>query len=366
MGMLDFIFGGSSPPNAPATGGNRNIPQWMSDASMDYVNKVHAVANDPYQAYDAPRIAAPSSNETGAWDTIGGVAGKYDPAMQGALSTVSGVPASADTYYKPAAADISSGTGTFTGDTVNKYMNPYEGNVIQRGADLATRNFQENILPGLNSQFVGAGQFGSTPNAAVAYRGARDVTQNIQDTANTELAGAYDAARGAQGADASRAITAGTALSGLAGSRGALDINAGTAAGDLASTGSGMDLKAAAARDAAGQEQTGYNQKNLDLRYNDFQNQNNYDKNQLNWEGASLAGTPVQSGSFSQTDPSNYYDASPIGTGSSGAGLAGLLTGARGGVVKKPATDDDALPGWLHEAMKELMRAHRRGALSAA
>ena len=362
MGMQDFIFGGQSPPNTAPTGGNTNVPQYLSDAQMDYVNKVHGVANMPYQTNPNPRVAGPSDNQTGAWSTIGGIASQYDPAIHGALTATQGVMPTANKGFDTAAGDITKGTGTFTGRNVSDYMNPYLDQVTNRSAQLATRNFDENILPGLNSQFVGAGQFGSTPNAAVAYRGARDVTQNIQDDANATYAQGFDTAGSNFRSDQGRDITAGQALGTLANNRGALGLQASDQASREAIDAGTFDLKAAAARDAAGQEQTGYNQKNLDVLNSDWQNQNDYLKNQLGWEGQMFGNVGPTSTSKNSTGPAPYYDASPLGTGAAGGALSGLLH-AKGGVVKEP--DNDELPGWLQEALKELMRAHRRGALSA-
>ena len=57
---------------------------------------------------------------------------------------------------------------------MQNFMNPYTQNVVNEQARLSNQNLNENILPGLNSTFTGAGQFGSTRNADFTNRAIRD------------------------------------------------------------------------------------------------------------------------------------------------------------------------------------------------
>lgn len=374
MSVTDFVFGGKSPPNSPATGGNTNVPQWMSDFQMEMVNRANTLANDPYQAYPGPRVAPASADQTGAWNQIRANQGKYDPAFKGALSTASGVMGGANPYFNSAASNIGGSTGTFTGNTVGQYMNPYEQQVIQRGADLATRNFNENMLPQLNSMFVGSGQFGSSPNAAVAFRGARDVTQNIQDTAGAQLAGAYDTGQGAFQADKSRQLGAGQAYGALGSNYGALGLNAARTQGDVATQAQNAGYQDTSQLAGAGADQRAITQQSTDQAYQDFINQRDYQWNQLARAQQVGQGTGPVSSDWSYTGPSKVYGASPAGVGLAGAAAnqgiqamgaakGGLMRApvkkARGGLTRVLASKD--IPAWLREAIQIDMQEHRRG-----
>jgi len=67
----------------------------------------------------------------------------------------------------------------FTGNNAARYMNPYQRQVAERIAELGNRNFQEKILPALSSEFIKAGQHGSTRHAKLARKAARDVQREI-------------------------------------------------------------------------------------------------------------------------------------------------------------------------------------------
>jgi hypothetical protein len=55
-----------------------------------------------------------------------------------------------------------------------QFMNPYTQNVVNEQARLSNQNLMENVLPGVNSTFAGAGQFGSSRNADFTNRAIRD------------------------------------------------------------------------------------------------------------------------------------------------------------------------------------------------
>jgi hypothetical protein len=59
---------------------------------------------------------------------------------------------------------------------------------------MGNRNLSENVLPGVNSTFAGAGQFGSTRNADFTNRALRDNQQVISNAQATALNQAYDQA----------------------------------------------------------------------------------------------------------------------------------------------------------------------------
>lgn len=377
MSVLDFVFGGKPAPNNPAQGGTASIPQYMSDASMQIVNKANGLYNnETYQPYDGPRVAGATPQQQQSWDTVGQTAGTYQPAVNSALQKTEAIAGTANGGYTNAANTVKGGLGRFTGDTVDSYMNPYLKNVTDRSTELAMRNWNEQMLPGLNSQFVGSGQFGSSPNAAVAYRGARDVTDSIQSQANAELAAGYDTAQGAFSNDQNRQLTGGMDQASIAGQRANTGLEAANQQANLAQTAQGMGYKDASALDAAGQEQRGINQQGYDTRYGDFVDQRDYQKNQLNDYEHVIAGLPGQSQSSTYVGP-GQVGASPAAlAGGVAAGMAGLWPNtnpntpppntpvqgqgqnqmARGGLIdSKPKRD---IPGWLREAMLELMDKH--------
>lgn len=76
-------------------------------------------------------------------------------------------------------AQYNAGAGQNGQPGMQDFMNPYTQNVVNEQARLSNQNLTENILPGVNSTFAGAGQFGSSRNADFTNRAIRDQQQNL-------------------------------------------------------------------------------------------------------------------------------------------------------------------------------------------
>lgn len=119
---------------------------------------------------------------------------------------------------------------------VNQYLNPYTQDVTDQIARLGTRNLTENILPGVSSDFIKAGQYGSGQMGTIGERAIRDTQQSILDAQTNSLQAGYGQALSAAQTDLAR-------QAGLAGTAGGLGtaqqqalLGAGQATGQLSST----------------------------------------------------------------------------------------------------------------------------------
>lgn len=382
MGLSDFLFEGQAPPAVTTYGqSTQNIPQFMSDYTLGLISRANAIAAEPYQAYGGPRVAGFTPDTQNAFNTTRTAANAYQGPLSQALG-LTGQAAQANplTSASPLLASAANMTqqagnapgalsaaspymqqasGTFTGNNVNQYMDPYVQNVVNRSADLANRNFNENLMPGIQDKFTRAGQYGSRGMLTDATRAARDTTENIQSQSNAALSQAYQNAGQLYGADASRAGTLaqlagslsgsdqaarlqaaaqlgqlGSATGTLAGQTGALQLQAGQQYGALGQGAQQMGLQGAAALDTIGQEQQGLNQRNLDTAYQDFTNQTQYPRQTIDWMSSVIRGIPYsQTANTSQTGPASAYQPSPLSQiASLGTGIAGLqqLLGKQG------------------------------------
>jgi hypothetical protein len=373
MSLTDFLFEGSAPP-AVTTYGQRteNIPQFMSDYTLGLISRANAIAAEPYQAYGGPRVAGFTPDTQNAFNQTRMAANAYQGPLAQALGLTgqaaeSNPLATASPYITNAASMtqqagnapgalsaaspyMQQAGGTFTGSNVNQYMDPYIQNVVNRSADLANRNFSENLMPGIQDKFTRAGQYGSRGMLTDATRAARDTTENIQSQANAALSQAYQNAGQLYGADASRAGTLaqlagslsgsdqatklqaagqlgtlGSTLGALQGQTGALQLQAGQQYGALGQSAQQLGMQGAAALDTVGQEQQGLNQRNLDTAYQDFQNQTQYPRQTIDWMSSVIRGIPYsQTSNTSQTGPASLYQPSPLSQ------IAALGTGAAG------------------------------------
>lgn len=81
-----------------------------------------------------------------------------------------------------------------TPQDIEYYMNPYRQNVLNRIRDESLRNFNERIMPSIESRFTKHGQHGSLQHRRESERFARDMHNDITDRQNEFLSRAYQQA----------------------------------------------------------------------------------------------------------------------------------------------------------------------------
>lgn len=227
-GVKDFLFQGSAPVSVP-TGSDTTtaFPLWLQQALFNTVGAASGLAQQPYQPFPGPTVAAPSAATTGAWDLAQSQVGGYQPFMQraGALTESAGRPWSAS--------------------DVEPFLNPYQDFVT--GA--LNRNLTQNLLPAIQDKFVGAGQSRSPQELEITQRALRDT----QGAVGESMAGAYGAAMNTAMADRTRQMQAGAQsaeLGALSSRLGSIDV------GQLAAAGQAQDINSQANLDAARQRFT--------------------------------------------------------------------------------------------------------------
>lgn len=302
MPFSDFLFQGSTPPavttESNAQGG---LPLWYSSYLSTLANQASTIAGQPYTPYSGQRIADMDPQQQQAHDYLGANATNWQAPLDQAQTN---------------AGQISAG---FDNQQFNQYMSPYIGGVVNEIGRLGNQNLNENLLPTLNSQFVGAGQFGSARNATMDEQLIRDTGANISGQQGMALQGALTAAQ--QGYNTGQA-NRNQAASNL---------------GGLAQTEQGLTTGTAGALSASGQTMQNFNQAGLDLGYTDFQNQINYPRQNVNFMSSVLRGTQVPTSQTStNTAPfSGSMGPSPIAT-FGGLALAGAgANAATGGYGKE-------------------------------
>ena len=217
-----------------------------------------------------------------------------------------------------------------TGPTdIGEFYNPYEERVIRNLEQEGARNLQENILPNINTRFIGAGQYGSTGHQDFTNRAVRDTQEAASKArAAAQQAGfntALQAALGKQetqlqagqlaGKDIERQMLGGEALQNLAGAQQAQGLRTIGILGQLGGQ----------------QQQQGQNERNV--AYQEFQNQANFPYLQQARETEMIRGQPVSTQNiYSSVNPTPppQPQASPY------TQAGGLLAGATGAFNQRP------------------------------
>lgn len=347
MGVLDFLFEGK-PPESVTTYGQtvENMPKWYSDYTEGLVAKANSIAAEPYQTYNGPRVAGFTPQQQQSFQDVQDNQGAYKPYTNAATSYFNSAgqvnPLSYASPYLNSAATETEGalsaakpymdaaSKNFPG-SVQDYMDPYVGNVIDRGTQLAMRNYNENIQPGLNSQFVRAGQYGSSAHEHEANQAARDLTEGVQSNAMSQLSQGYQTAGQLFDADAARqgnlaqlaqtgALQQGAQMGQIGATQGQLanlyaqnQLSTGQNMGSLGDLIQSMGLKDSAALEGVGAEQQALGQRSLDTAYQDFTNQKNFPKSQVDWLSTVIRGMQVPtSTTTSNTAPATSSQPSPL------------------------------------------------------
>lgn len=401
--------GGSSAPAQPSTTTQvQDIPAWEQGYVTDLLGRAQTISNQPYQQFQGPQVAGFTDPQTQAFsniedagatnqanqaaamgqanqgaNTINGIYGSgagdinaassYNPlaAVAPYLGAAAGYnsAAAAQPWLNQAAGYQSAATQAATPQGIQSYMSPYTNDVVNGIQNEANLNWNQNIMPGVNNEFVGSGQYGSGRNAQVLGQAAgnfqtglsANVANALQsgyttagnqaatqagilgNAANSAISGG-NAASSAQGTQisnllnqanaagtstqqqASNLLGQGQALGNLASTQGGQQLNAATTIGNLGSQNAATNLTQNQALQAVGQQQQQLNQTNLNTAMQNFQNQVNYPAQQTEYLNQIIRGLPAPSVATSSSQTTPAYSVSPLSAlGGAGTGALSLL-----------------------------------------
>ena len=284
------------------------LPAWYTQYAQDLLGRASAATSQPYQRYEAARIAGFQPEQEQAFDLFQQGMGSYQP------------------YVNAATEAVNRGTGSFTDPGVaGRYMNPYIQNVISGIGSTAARNLSENILPTINRTFVGGGTFGGSRSAEFTQRAIRDTQAQALSKQMEAMADAYKSGADLYGTEASRALTGAQQYS------------------QLGETAQEQRLRELTGLESIGAKRQELGQKSADLAYEDFQRQRDFPLTQVQ-QFAGIGGVPSPSGSGTaiRTEPGTSGLGSILGTAATVAGTIGALGGfgkkgfKDGGEIERP------------------------------
>jgi hypothetical protein len=300
-GTTSSLFRGQAVPPQP-TGSDTSTayPQWLQQYVYNLGSAATNLADSPYQAFTGQQVATPSSQTQQAWTQAGNNIGSWQPniAKAGALTTDAATP--------------------LTASDINQYVNPYIDTVLGGLADASNRNFNTNVLPGIQDRFVSAGQSRSPQEARITTDAVYNQQQALDQAQAGALTQAYQGGTNTALAQQQAKQTGGAQL----GQLGALTQQLGAAdVGQLA---------------ASGQSQDTVNQANLNAAQNNFYQQQQWPYQNLAFASNIIRGQPVNANTQvvgQQYNPGQAYTSSPLSTFAGTAAGASALGLAKGGSV---------------------------------
>lgn len=252
--LFDWLF----EPTKSTSSSTTSVPEWVSQAGKSNYTLASGIAQQPYQAYGAPRVAGFSPDQTSAMDTL-------RTTQPRALTLPAGG------YRPPRLVDNIPGAEGAAGGagSIADYENPYTENVINRG--IAKMREAANIgQQNINNQQHMSESFGDARHGLQSEELERDLIKEVGDFSGQQYAQGYDTAQQLRESDINRLM-------------------------------SSQDLARADQQDLltwldslfkSGSNQQDLTQKSLDTAFGDFTRQQNYPKEMLDVLTAALTGTP--------------------------------------------------------------------------
>lgn len=308
------------------------MPQFYTDYAQQILANQAAVAGQPYQTYQGPRVAEFAPAEQQGFALTGQAAGAYQPSLTKATTATEGA-MNAPGAYNVAQPWLEK-AGASTVANIGQYMNPYTENVVNRIGELGQRNLSEKLLPALTSKYISAGQLGFGPRGAVApssgmmtdtARALRDVNADVLAQQADALQKGYGEAAALSAADLSRYGTLGQYAGNLANTQITQQLAGAEQLASLGGLAQKYGLEGANAILNVGKMQRDQAQKNIDVAYENYLSQKGYNQEQIDkmiaaFKGVS-AGIPTGSQEFGIVPSGQQEQPSTAST------IAGTLTG---------------------------------------
>ncbi len=298
---FDFLFQGSPPPSVTSsTTSQQGFPDWYQEIMRAGIGQAASVASQPYQPYSGNQLAGFTPAETSAFGMVQNNLGSQNPSLNQASGAL---------------GQVAQG---FNANDANQYLAPYmnASNGLSASIQaLGNQNLMQNILPGVNDAFTGAGQFGSTRNANFNSLAIQNAQMGIsQAQGQAQLAGLQSGMSNYLQGQQNQNI-------------------AGQQLGSLGQIYQNTGLTDAAALQNVGQTEQQQNQSGLNVGYQNYLNQLNYPYNNVNFLNSQIRGyaAPTATNVTTLAPQSNFQagQASPLAQGTAAAGgLGSLLSGA--------------------------------------
>ncbi len=344
MAISSFLAEGAAIPQGSALTDmtkQQVLPEWYTNYAMDILSGQQAIANRPYETAPMPRVAGFTPTQQQAFGMTGTAATAYQPLL-GQATQAAQAAANAPGALSTAQPFLTQ-AGQTSVSNIGQYMNPYTDAVVNRIADLGTRNLTENIMPEIEGRYIKAGQLGfggrgglgGTPSGMMTdtSRAVRDVSADILGKQAEALQSGYTQAAGLAGTDLSRFGTLAGTAGDLARAQQQQQLAASGALSTLGEQAQTLGLAGAGALGGVGAQEQQLGQKNLDVAYGDFLRQQGYPQEQINNMLKTFQG--VSSGIPTATQE---YGISPSGVkqeySSTGKDIASALAAAAGLVGK--------------------------------
>lgn len=310
----------------------RDLPVWLKEMYERIAQRSRGLSERAYAPYAGARLA------------------RFSPQMLRAHELAQQIGIHEPSYNR--SEELANlGAQSFTEPGVSeRYMNPYENQIVNRIAEEGGRNFREQILPGLEHHFAAHGMHGSSRHRELAQQAARDMQEKVLEAQQAARHRGYETAGRLHASDRARAIEAARQMQ---------DLGINRQAGQLADI---EKLQTVGAREQQRE------QSELDLRHEDYLRHHAFPQQALAEHADIIRGVqaPVHTYQAHQTPPA--YEWNKAGQlGHMAAALYGMRQGnqrggqgyRKGGSIKRASKGFPQMP-----KIPKLGKAKKLGAQS--
>jgi hypothetical protein len=184
-------------PTTPGTTNTQGLADWAAPYITNYLGQAQALAQEPYQAYEGPLTAGPSTLQNQAFTGIGSLT---VPAGIGQAATTAGdfATRAGNTQYTAVGSDF----GT---QQAQQYMNPYLQAALNPAMEEARRQADISRMADAG-RLTQAGAFGGGRQAIMESEGRRNLMDKQNQMLTSGYASAFDKAQQQFNADQARKI----------------------------------------------------------------------------------------------------------------------------------------------------------------
>lgn len=281
-GVAGAILGsGKNDAGGSTTVSTTSVPAWMSDYAKQLMTQANLVAAQPYAQYEGPRVAGQTQDQQDAANMIRGNAGQVGAVIGDAMGRLD--PNAGQGMLTQAGQYMQNAGGSWL-DNSGRFMDDYTSNVTNPAVTQAMRAWDEQINPGIKSDFAGAkgvGAFGSDAMLRHTLASGERLTQQLGENMAAYLDKGYSGGMNQFNAEQGRQGQLAQIAAQLAQQQQTMNQSNVNTTADLAERWGAANAQDANLLNAIGQDQRNINQQAMDVDYDNWLGANNYDKEQL-------------------------------------------------------------------------------------
>lgn len=190
MGIIGQTLSGQTKANKDAAKSATNYNNFLTNASQELWGRAQTIADRDYEAYTGDRVADLSENEQQAYN-LAGTENKQGLEYAQKAGNLIGEVDDSD----------------FSGETINKYMNPYVEGVVNQSIKKANLAAAEKTNE-LKGQAASRGAFGGARQSLLEGQAEKSRLETVGDITTSGYANAYQSAIDTWKADNSRKLSA--------------------------------------------------------------------------------------------------------------------------------------------------------------